>query len=413
VHYCIKSGLGCTKILVLNRQVHFEAIGFLNAFENIIRISGRSDKVFRDPLAFGKPCFFACDKKTSRCPLGPSLSELQILRLRHLAAELRYSNSIANSTDPQSERSKLSGEIREIVAALLKTRSLQTFRLILQSKEIPDASTSSKTDHDMQGLLQPLLDAAQTKGIRMVAEEQKHFLVLTQSGDLEPVKIDDYLDPLVIWYNWKAAGLSALALFEQSYDDQIAARAYEYEGRILQNGFYGDRCLTSESMRDDEWSGELKGTKQPHGDLRVALPGIPKYIHEDPDKEWELLPECRKCYETFDCIENLHAHLKRRPKHKIEFTRKTYNVLDRRARHDGARKCWTCAASVGNLLQVERHNEKTGHARRGMIPRWRQEKWWYSGRMRRSDCRRFHYFLSELHGGWWSGSSLCTPCSWE
>jgi hypothetical protein len=72
VHHYIKSGLGCTKILVLNTQVHFEAIGFLNAFENIIRISGRSNKVFRDRRSWGKPGFFACDSKTSQCPLGPN-----------------------------------------------------------------------------------------------------------------------------------------------------------------------------------------------------------------------------------------------------------------------------------------------------------------------------------------------------
>jgi hypothetical protein len=393
VHHCIKSGLGCTKILVLNRQVHLEAIGFLNAFENIIRISGRSNNVFRDPLAFGKPGFFACDKKTSRCPLGPSLSELQILRLRHLAVELRYSNSVGNDSDPYSERSKLGSEVKGIAAALLKTNSLQTFRLILQTKDVEDASTPSSPDYrpmarrnnrDMQGLLQLLLDAAQTKGIRTAAEEQKHFIVRNQSDDYEPVKIDRYLDPLVTWYNQKAADLSAFAVFKLSYEDQLVARPYEHEDRIFQNGFYGDRCMTSEAMKNEEWGEEFRGFTQLRGDLRGALPGIKRYIHEDPKKEWELLPECRKCYQIFDCIENLHAPLELRPKHKIPFTRKTYNMLDRRAKHGGSRKCWTCAASVGNLLQWEEHNEKTGHARTGMIPRWRQDNWWYPRRMKRT-----------------------------
>jgi hypothetical protein len=51
VHRCIDTGLGIIEILVLNKRVYFEAIGLLNAFENIIRISGKGDKVFRDPIA--------------------------------------------------------------------------------------------------------------------------------------------------------------------------------------------------------------------------------------------------------------------------------------------------------------------------------------------------------------------------
>jgi len=241
---------------------------------------------------------------------------------------------------------------------------------------------ASRNHHHMHGLLQLLLDAAHTKGIRTAAEEQKHFIVRTQSGDNEPVKIDLYLDPLVTWYNRKAADLSAFAVFDQSYDDQIVARAYEHEGRIFRDGVYGDRCLTSGAMKDEEWGEEFKESKHPRGDLRVALPDIKKYIHEDPDKDWELLPECRKCYQVFDSSENLHAHLEASPKHRIPFQRKTYNTLDRRAAHGGPHKCWTCAASFGNLRQADDHNKKTGHARRGMIPRWRQDNWWHPRRMR-------------------------------
>jgi hypothetical protein len=240
-----------------------------------------------------------------------------------------------------------------------------------------------RNNHDMQLLLQLLLDAAQFNGIRTAAEEQKHFTIRTQSGHNGSVKIDRYLDPLMTWYNRKASDLSAFAVFEQSFDDQIVARAYEYEGRISQDGFYTDRCLTSAAMKDQEWDEEFKATKKPHGDLRVALPDNKKYIHEDPTKEWKLLPECRKCHQVFDSDEYLSAHLERRPKHRIAFKRKTYNTLDRRATHGGSHKCWTCAASFGRLTPAVIHKEETGHARRGMIPRWRQDNWWYPRRVRR------------------------------
>jgi hypothetical protein len=137
VHRCIDTGLGTTEILVLNKRVYFEAIGLLNAFENIIRISGKGDKVFRDPIAFGKPSFFACAKRASQCYLGPSLSELQVLRLRHLALEVRYPVLIDSSDGTyEKDLSKLDKEVREIAAVLHKCHSLQTFRLILQTKDV-------------------------------------------------------------------------------------------------------------------------------------------------------------------------------------------------------------------------------------------------------------------------------------
>lgn len=90
LHPCIKSGQGCTKILVLNKQVRFEAIGLLDAFENIIRISGKGARLFHNAYEHGMPGFFACDKKTSHCRLGPSHSGLQVLRLRQLTVQVRY-----------------------------------------------------------------------------------------------------------------------------------------------------------------------------------------------------------------------------------------------------------------------------------------------------------------------------------
>jgi hypothetical protein len=76
IHDCIHTGLSQTKILVLSRQIYHEAVGFLHAFENIIRIVGKGHKVFRHPQAFGKPGFFACSMWISHFYLGPIFTEL-------------------------------------------------------------------------------------------------------------------------------------------------------------------------------------------------------------------------------------------------------------------------------------------------------------------------------------------------
>ncbi|ERF70786.1 hypothetical protein EPUS_08344 [Endocarpon pusillum Z07020] len=296
--------------------LHFEAIGLLNAFENIIRISSKGARLFRNAYEHGMPGFFACDKKTSHCRLGPSLSELQVLRLRHLAVEVRYPVFTVNDSYTYREDVvKLGTEIKQIAAVLRRCRSMQTFRLILQTKVVDDDwsdgaetwSPLAPKDHpDVQTLLPLFLDAAQAKCIKTAAEEQKHFSV--GQYDKSAHKTDDYTDPLVACYNQQAFDRSIYAAFEQSYDDQIVSRGFEQEGRVRQRATVGNRCLTSESMEDTEW-----------GFLKIARSNVKQYIHKDPDEEWELLQECRKCYQIFDSREDLDAHLELRPKHRMPF----------------------------------------------------------------------------------------------
>jgi hypothetical protein len=191
----------------------------------------------------------------------------------------------------------------------------------------------------VQGLLQLFLDAAQARGISTAAEELKYF-------NVSPFKFDDYTDPFVGWYNRQAWARCVLAEFEQSYDDDIVSRGYEHEGRVQQNATYRVRLRTSEALEDADWDGqfgEYGDSRARHGVLRLARPDVKKYVHEDPEKAWELQPECRKCYRTFGTRENLHAHLTHRPNHKVPFVRKMYNVLPPRAQPGGERKCWTCA----------------------------------------------------------------------
>lgn len=133
-------------------------------------------------------------------------------------------------------------------------------------------------------------------------------------------------------------------------------------------------------MEDAEWGGEDNGNQYQLGFLKVARSNIKKYAHKDPDEEWELLPECRKCYQIFDSRGDLDAHLELRPKDRMPFVRKTYNMLHPRARHEGDRKCLTCAAGFSYLDQVDEDFAKTGHARNGMIPRWKQDKGWTNHR---------------------------------
>lgn len=214
LHKCISSGLGRTKVLVLNRQAYQEAIGLLNAFENLITIRGRGHRVFRDPLAFGKPGFFACNKWISQCYLGPKFSELQVLRFKHLALEVHYPVPSVDNEDLYAQRlGMLRKEITEAVRVLRKATGLRTLRLILQTQDVeirPDTLMDDYTWHqitvnhhtDMHKLTQLFIDAAKSCGFTATAEEQKHFAV--KRTDYHPKmahKIDAYVDPVAAWFN--------------------------------------------------------------------------------------------------------------------------------------------------------------------------------------------------------------------
>jgi hypothetical protein len=446
LHDCISTGRGRTKLLVLNRRVYKEAIGLLHVFENLITIRGKGHKVFRDPRAFGMPGFFACDKWISHCYLGPKFSELQILRLRHQALEIHYPVPSNDDIDQYFVRIiDLAKEVRQVADVLRKCKALQTFRVILQIDEVHLESSNWSTDiwvpvtvnyhADLQELLQLFLDAAESAGFTTAAEEQKHFILReTWNNRKDVCKIGSYEDPVVNWYNCAAQSRSVHSEFADSYDDKIVARRYVHESKIRQDGWSNFRALHSAAMMQDneadngvddgnsytakdadkggieDAGGDGHDTENdadgddvdaadansddhltiqpPHQRERPVL--VPRsdinyLLHVDPLEDWELRPECRKCYQLFETREELDAHLESKPTHKIPFVRKVYNVLHPRAQHGGDRKCFTCGKTYTLLQNVDDHNREEGHGRVGMIPRWRQDNgWWdrWEGRLK-------------------------------
>lgn len=89
-HECLHNGIGTTKILCLNRQIHREAIGLILAVENMLVLPNTGASVFRSMFSFGKPLFFHMATRSSRCRVPQQFCELNLVGLRYLAIKLRY-----------------------------------------------------------------------------------------------------------------------------------------------------------------------------------------------------------------------------------------------------------------------------------------------------------------------------------
>lgn len=171
------------------------------------------------------------------------------------------------------------------------------------------------------------------------------------------------------------------AQLNDRYDDKIVSWRYFQEENIRQEGWWSQRLLTSTALRhecDIEVLDHDGMSRQES--IWVPCSDSQRYVHDDPDCEWELLPECRKCYQVFKTREELLGHLERKPSHRIPFARKTYNTLHPRAEHGGDRKCFTCGKTYHLHEKMHEHNVKEDHLRGAMIPRWKQDNHWFDRR---------------------------------
>lgn len=299
LHKCISSGLGRTKVLVLNRQAYQEAIGFLNVFENLITIRGKGHRVFRDPLAFGKSGGFACNRWISQCYLGPKFTELQVLCCKHLAHEVHY--AVPSNDDEKSYAQRLGmrrKEVKEAIGVLRKSTGLETLRLILQTQDVEirrDTLMNDYTWHpitvyhhtDMHKLLQLFINAAQSCGFPATAEEQKHFAIRrTDNHPKMARKIDAYFDPVAAWFNSAAQARSIDARLDDKYDDKILSWRYLQEEKTRHESWWSQCLCTSTALRH-ECDFEVldhNGMTRQEG-IWVSCSGSQRYIHDDPDRE--------------------------------------------------------------------------------------------------------------------------------
>ena len=248
-HEHLHNGIGTTKILCLNRQIHREAIGLILAIENILVLPSTSGPMFRSMFAFGKPLFFHMETRTSQCRVPQQFCELNLVGLRYLAIKVRYPlprkgefmhpladrvQPVARSHNYVKRIQALIQSVRQAEAMLWKCTSLQTLRLVLQTEgrscwPISDPYNErweyvavTEDDHpEMRDLLSTFLNVAKCKKFQTAAEEDKSFFVYQSRSDGgehgEWITIHSYQDPLVRQYNHRAGELSIRAHFDRTW----------------------------------------------------------------------------------------------------------------------------------------------------------------------------------------------------
>jgi hypothetical protein len=153
---------------------------------------------------------------------------------------------------------------------------MKTFRVMLQTEEVEIRQSSPQqlswhpvtlaNNSDLQGLLQLLLNAAQSSGFKTAAEEQKHFIVHDPNCGG-----NDYSDPIVKWYNNAARVRSVYASLDDTYDDKILTRRYIEEAPIRQLGHRGDRLLKSSALMNLDDSEEKEEEVGRQGVIRSPV----------------------------------------------------------------------------------------------------------------------------------------------
>ena len=342
-------------------------MGLILAAENLLVLRDDGGRMFRNMVEFGKPLFFD-GGRTPRCRLPQQYCELNLVGLRYLAIDIRYPLSgkghflhpqtadlerVSRSNNYDNRMAALMKSAREIEVVLWKCKSLETFRLILQTdamtcweasgpgnRELEYCGVTEDNHTDMLELLHLFLNAAKSKNFRTAAEECRDFFVTEPGMPWIEYYLTHYQDPLVKQYNCRAQELGLQATFDRN-------------------------------VNGPEFQGHTKRQ-------------VKAYNPVDASQPFQLRPECRECYELFASFEGLQHHLQEFPKHRIPFKRKRYSTLNYWAQRTDGRKCWTCAKSYVSREFLAKHLDSCGHRREGIIPRWKQDNGW----MNRKDGAR-------------------------
>jgi hypothetical protein len=284
---------------------------------------------------------------------------------------------------------------------------------------------------DLLEVLGLFLNAARCKKFQTAAEEDQDFIIELGARDvlgirhLIEAKIESHHHLLVERYNRRAEELGVRATFDQTWENRYVK--FEHETDVprgcdfLWFGATREPGAMFEDVESPAQYQHLMGEEEAaHDEQEVVneqqdsaeaaplppsrglsapdsfaehlndLPPLPVssmtrrrlkiYTNTDTAEPFQLRPECRKCYEMFASHEGLHHHLQEFPKHQVHFKRKKYNTIHYWARHDGNRKCWTCAKSYVSIEFLNEHLDSCGHRREGMIPRWKVDNGWTNRR---------------------------------
>lgn len=318
-----RNAVGCTNILLLNRQTYSEAIAVIQTMSNSIVLNGSGRKVFRHPLANGKPSFFHSYARCATTFVPDSLSELEFINLRKVTIVVF------------EDTARL--DVAEVFGAIRKSQVLQHIELNCQvctaeqgGRGAERVSTAWTKVKQIKNAIRPLIQYCMETRIKVTAIENNRFRSsFPVHGAPRVFYVDNYHDLLVKY-------IDDFAPLQESNDDI------------------------------DQAVGQAETNKR-----------------QEPPREFKLTPECRHCYALFATTEELKHHLSRYPKHAIPFAKKKYNWIHRLAKAGGDRHaCLVCGRNYHSENFLGKHIEKYGHQRdrkeQGVVPRFVKDNHWYT-----------------------------------
>ena len=216
----------------------------------------------------------------------------------------------------------------------------------------------------MQSLIRPPVELAVMKGVVVGVEE--YTLLRANSGSKKTIRIcQESGDPLLAWINAVVPRESKLqAEFPyhmKSNHEQLDGYAGETKmmpyGYVCPTDKYPDIFIEEEKARFID-----------------AFSGL-----ADAEGKYELVLKCHfyQCNAVFKDWDTLQQHLDHHPEHMTSYHHKATNELNRKAHWGGWLKCWTCATPFDKLKDLDEHQDRLGHHRHGMVPRWKRDNAWY------------------------------------
>lgn len=253
----------------------------------------RRRTVFRD---LPKLPFHIC---SSNCFLH-QYSDLEIARLSQMTIELCYpcagedfAVGVPESRHTFDEYIAMTTAQAEALAAVIrKSTRMKNIHVLMVRVGDPKEGIFYYKQHDpqpdMHPILQILLDAAISRGIKIVAEDENREHLGRREGNTIFYPDEDR-DSVVMWFNTTA--VPAHLLGKQTPPFGAPGNGEENDGIDLEDR---ECTLCCDPPRTVLFP---KGLKEPY----------------------EMIPECRTCYEIFETPKELVNHLYANPKHQRPF----------------------------------------------------------------------------------------------
>jgi hypothetical protein len=310
-HECEFDFKGCTTILLLSFQAYQESIEVLHQYENDVRIDETPVALFRDMKDFPHPEIFEGAKAYTPFIPPPRLCELHFMRFRKVALSISIPeyNDDLEWAHTEKRVGYVKAKLEAVHRAVVKTTELREIRIIIErgfdsrlaylghergdddvdAAYYPQAVT---IDANLKKALRPLLVAAVAKEIKVSAED--HALNV---DDDEP-----FNDPLVTFINDSMPPTL----------HNVPAARYHVKPHVFKRDddslSYGSPASFRRRL-DSHVSNAIHEAEKPHFQQMLGNIGA------NPRK-YQLMPECRTCYELFASWEQLKAHLEQFARHK-------------------------------------------------------------------------------------------------